>query len=111
MVLPPERRDEIVTMLRLLVGPISVSTGCLKCGVFYDATDENVVCWEEEWQSRKDLYRHIASTEYRQILAALDLAIEKPEIRFEHISDTRGMELIVSVRSNNKSVTSGGLDS
>ena len=64
------------------------------------------MCWEEEWRTREDLYRHIASTQYRQILAALDLASAKPEVRFEHVSDGQGMELIASVRSEPNSAIS-----
>jgi quinol monooxygenase YgiN len=99
IVLPPDRRDEIVAMLLALIGPVSVATGCLKCRLFQDVVDENIVCWEEEWRTREDLYRHIASTQYRQILAALDLASTQPEVCFEPVLDRRGMELIVSVRS------------
>ncbi len=106
IVLPPERRDEIVTMLRGLVGRVSVSTGCLKCRLYQDVVDVNMVCWEEEWRTREDLYRHIASTQYREILAALDLATTKPEVRFEHVSNGQGMELIASVRSDCNSANS-----
>ena len=86
-------------MLLALIGPVSVATGCLKCRLLQDVVDENIVCWEEEWRTREDMYRHIASTQYRQILAALDLASAQPEICFEPVLDRRGMELIVSVRS------------
>lgn len=107
MVVPPERRGEIVKMLRSLIEPICVSGGCLRCRLLYDARDENNLCWEEEWQSSEGLYRHIASTRYRQILAALDLAVVEPEIRFEHVSDARGMDLISSIRSNGNCVIAG----
>ncbi len=104
--LPPERRDEIMSILRSLLGPVSVSTGCLKCRLYQDVVDENIVCWEEEWRTPEDLHRHIASKLYRQILAALDLASTKPEVRFEHVSNDLGMELIASVRSNRNSASS-----
>jgi len=97
---PPERHHDIVTMLRSLVGPVSVSRGCLKCRLFQNVLDENMVSWEEEWRTRDDLHRHIRSRLYRQILVALDLASEKPEVRFEHDSDGLGMELIASIRSD-----------
>ena len=87
-------------MLLALIGPVSVATGCLKCRLFQDVLDENMLYWEEEWQTREDLYRHIASTQYRHILASLDLACAEPEVCFEHVSDRQGMELIVLVRSD-----------
>ena len=86
-------------MLLSLIGPVSVATGCLKCRLLQDAGDENIVCWEEEWRTREDMYRHIRSTLYRQILAALDMASAQPEVCFEPVSKRQGMELIVSVRS------------
>lgn len=106
IVVPPERRNDIMAMLRSLVGPVSVSRGCLKCRLFQNVLDENMVCWEEEWRTRDDLHRHIRSRLYHQILVALDLASEKPEVCFEHVSDRLGMELIASVRSDRKSGSS-----
>ena len=106
MVVPPERRDDIVTMLRSMIGPVSVSTGCLTCRLFQDVLDENMLCWEEEWRTREDLHRHIRSTQYRRILAALDLASEKPDVRVEHVSAGLGMELIASVRLDRNSRSS-----
>ena len=100
--LPPELRDEVVAMLRSLIGPVSVSSGCLECGLYQDVVDENTLYWEEEWRTRDDMYRHIASTQYRQILAVLDLATTKPDVRFEHVSNRLGMELIALVRSNHQ---------
>lgn len=106
LVLPPERRDEIVAMLSSLIGPVNAAPGCLSCGLYYDVADKNTVCWEEAWETREDLHRHVASTRYRQILAALDLAIVQPEIHFEHVTESRGMDLIATVRLKHKSSNS-----
>ena len=100
IVLQTDRHDEVVSMLRSLIGPISISKGCLKCRLYQDTVEKSRVCWEEEWRTREDLYRHIASTQYLQILAALDLATKEPEVSFEHVSESLGMELIDSIRLN-----------
>jgi hypothetical protein len=39
-------------------------------------------------------------------MAALDMASAKPEVRFEHVSESLGMELIASVRSDPNSAIS-----
>jgi hypothetical protein len=53
----------------------------------------------EKYDSQEDLNRHIASDDFRRVLAVLELSIEPPEIEFEEVCHIAGMELIEAARS------------
>lgn len=98
MTLPPEREDEMLRTMRLLLGPTRVKPGCIGCTLYREVENENAVVLVEEWESEHDLYKHIRSYEYRVILALMDMSKEPPEIRFRTVSDMAAMETIRSIR-------------
>jgi hypothetical protein len=67
--------------------------------VHQDVDNKSALTLVEQWETQADLNRHIASDDFRRILAVLDLSIEPPEIRFDGVSHTAGIELIEAVRS------------
>ncbi len=54
---------------------------------------------EEIWRTEEDLNRHIRSDEYLNLLLVVDMALKQPEIRFDIISRSMGMEAIEKARS------------
>ncbi len=90
----PEKRREMLQALRSLVGPMSVQPGCLRCRLYQDVDDEDVLTWIEEWASREQLEQHVRSPEYRTLLSMMDLSAVEPEVRFNTVVKTAGMELI-----------------
>jgi hypothetical protein len=47
-----------------------------------------------------ELERHIASDEFRKIMAMIDMAVELPEISFHTVSSTIGFELVEKIRES-----------
>jgi len=92
-------RDEAIRIVRSLLGPTSAASGCVSCGHYIDAQNENRLCYVEEWQTEEDLKRHIRSDDYRKLLALIDLATEPPDLKFHMVSDTLGMEYLIRVRN------------
>jgi quinol monooxygenase YgiN len=90
----PEKRRDMLQALRSLLGPMSVLPGCLRCRLYQDANDEGALTWVEEWESREQLDRHVRSAEYRTLLSVMDLSAVRPEVRFDTVVKTAGMELI-----------------
>ena len=88
------KRKEVVRLLRSLIGPTRVETGCLSCHLYQDVNDENAVTWTEQWRSQDDLNCHVRTPQYKRILAALDMADAQPEIHFDTVVETKGMQLI-----------------
>ncbi len=93
-----KKKEEIVLLLRSLIEPTRVETGCISCRLYHEVHDPHAITWVEEWSSKDDLNSHLRSTQYKKILAALDMSDVKPEIRFDTVIETKGMQLIEEAR-------------
>jgi quinol monooxygenase YgiN len=91
--------DEAVYILRSIIERIRTETGCISCSVYQDTDDEHLVVFEEKWKSDEDLQRHLRSDYYRKVLLVMEMAVSPPEIRFDTITDTSGMEIIKKART------------
>lgn len=96
--LPSHKRGEVLEALKSLRAPTAAEPGCVDCHVYQDLHDENVIVFEEVWESRADLERHLRSHRYRVVLALMETASKPPEIKFHTISHTAGMEVITAAR-------------
>ena len=96
---PGNRRKEFLDSARLIVGPTKVQPGCIGCNFYQDLDEPDAVLLVEEWESRENLEHHIKSDSYRIILSLMELSDEAPEIKFNTISKTEGLEAIEAVRS------------
>jgi quinol monooxygenase YgiN len=76
--------------------------GCIDCRVYLDVQKNCSLLFDQVWESAEDLNRHIRSDEYRNILLVMEMAAEKPEIRFETISNVTGMETIEKLRTDSE---------
>lgn len=89
-------------MLRSLIGPTGVETGCISCHLYQEVNDSNALTWVEQWSTQDDLECHLRSPQYKRILAALDMSDVEPEIHFDTVIETKGMQLIEEARGVNK---------
>ena len=89
---------DILRLLRSLIEPTRVETGCVSCGLFKDMHDPSVIVWVEEWKTQNDLERHLRSRRYKKILAAFDMSTSQPVMRFNTVVETKGMQLIADAR-------------
>jgi quinol monooxygenase YgiN len=53
---------------------------------------------EEFWANDEDIRRHLKSEVYRRVLLVIEMAEEPPEIRFDTIARTSGVETIEKAR-------------
>ena len=72
--------------------------GCVYSRLYQDVNDERITLLEELWLTLEDLQRHLQSENYRKMLLVIELASEPPEIRFDTIAQTSGMETIEQAR-------------
>ena len=98
MMLPPEKRSEAVRILRSIVEQNRVQAGCLSSRIYEDADRNNTLMFEEMWRSEEDLRCHLQSEEYPRVLLVAEMALERPEIRFDVISSTTGIETVEQAR-------------
>lgn len=94
MTAPPDKRDEFLRALRLLMGPVGVESGCLSCHVYRNAESENELIITQEWATQADLDHHLRTDDFRKVLIMLELSSEPPDICFHTIIHTAGIEVI-----------------
>jgi quinol monooxygenase YgiN len=88
------RRAEVLEILRSVQGPVLAQPGCTECRIFEEQGPEPAVVLFERWESQAALEAHLRSEMYGRILGALELSGGRPDIRFEHVSASEGIELI-----------------
>jgi len=97
MVVLPERRSDLLEMIRGMLEPSRVERGCLSYRFYEDVENENAFVLMEEWATQDDLKKHLSNRHQRRLFALMDLLSEQPELRFNTVSHTSGMELIENV--------------
>ena len=93
-----DERRHVLSILRSVQGPIQAQPHCRSCRVYEEDGLEEAILYMERWDSEPEFERHIRSESYRRILAAVEFSRNPPEISFDFISSTKGMELIEALR-------------
>ncbi len=73
--------------------------GCAACRIYEEQGDERAVVLVERWETQAALDAHLRSEAYRRILGAVELSGGPPDIRFEHVAASEGMDLIERSRT------------
>ena len=90
----PDRRAEILEVFRAVQGPVRAQPGCIACHIYEEQGADEAIVLVERWESQETLEAHLRSEAYRRILGAIELSGAPPDLRFEYVSATEGMELI-----------------
>ena len=110
-VLPaPDRRAEILEVFRAIQGPVRAQPGCTACHIYEEQGQEPAVVLVERWESQAALEAHLRSEAYRQILGAIELSGGPPEVCFDYVSATDGMDLIERARNPAGTTSAKGRD-
>lgn len=99
MRIPVRRVGEVMEILQAVAERTRVQPGCISCRVYHDIQEERLILFEEMWSTQQDLDRHLRSEEYRNVLLVIEMADERPEILFNPLSDSTGVETIEKARS------------
>ena len=97
MIVRPEWRTDLLETMRGMLEPARVERGCLSYRLYEDVENRNAFVLLEEWATQEDLERHISKDNQRRLLTLMDLLSEQPEVRFNTVSHTAGMDLIENV--------------
>jgi quinol monooxygenase YgiN len=97
MTVRPERRNGFLETMMGMLEPTRVERGCLSYRLCEDVENRNTFVLLEEWATREDLERHISKDNQRRLFAIMDLLSEQPELQFNTVSHTAGMDLIENV--------------
>ena len=99
MTIPPQKSDEVLKILRSVAEQCRDAPGCLSCYIYGDLQEKNAFVLEETWRAEEDLNVHLRSGEYLNLLLVLEMSTKKPEIRFDTIASSMGIEAIEKARS------------
>jgi len=96
--IPSQKSEAVLGILRSVLERSKDDPSCLGCHIYGDLDEKNVLMLEGLWSTEEGLEHHLRSDEYRNLLLALELAVRRPEIRFNTISGSSGIETIEKAR-------------
>lgn len=94
----PERWAEIRRIVRSLNGPLESAYGCSSSRLYLEAEDACRFILLQEWPVRREMERFVASREYLKVLALMELATDRPELKFHQVTCSTGLETVNSLR-------------
>ena len=90
----PKNQKEVSQTLLSIIKPIGKEKGCLSYGAFCDMEDENIYSLIEDWETREDLDRHMASKNLSVFLGLESLLSEPLEIQIHTVSHSEGKGVV-----------------
>jgi len=98
MLIPLEKQSEALDILGSMIEQTQFEPGCVSCRLYRGVEDARAIMFEELWLSEEDVQCHLRSDNYRKVLLVVELAVEPPEIRFDTIEHSMGVERIEQAR-------------
>ena len=98
ILIPFEMQSEALEILGSTTEQVQFEPGCISSRLYRGVADEDEIMVEELWESDEDLQRHLSSDKYRRILLVIEMAKESPEIRFDTVMHSSGVETIEKAR-------------
>ncbi|MCX5852869.1 MAG: antibiotic biosynthesis monooxygenase [Deltaproteobacteria bacterium] len=96
--LSPDKHDEALQILRPIVDRIRNSNSCISCSIYQDIEEAHLIVLEQFWESEEGMTRHLRSQDYQKILIVMEMAMKPPEIQFNTITGSTGVETIEKAR-------------
>ena len=91
-------RGQLIEILRSVVDLTRPCPGCLGCWLSEEDSLNNHVVYAEQWETEEALHDHIRSDLYLRLLSAVELSQSPPEVNFYYSTQTKGLELVETVR-------------
>jgi quinol monooxygenase YgiN len=95
-----KKRKEALMILGSMIEQTKLEEGCISCRLYHDAQEDGALMLQQLWASEKDLHHHLRSAKFNNVLLVVEMAAEAPEIRFESVADSAGLEVIQQARTH-----------
>lgn len=105
LLIPLEKQKEALEILSSISEQIQFEQGCISSRIYQDIRENLAIMFEEIWTNEYDLNRHLQSDKYRKVLLVVEMATESPEIRFDTIAESSGVETIEKARAQTEPVS------
>jgi quinol monooxygenase YgiN len=106
----PHRHAEVLEIFQAIQGPLLAQPGCVACHIYEEPGPAGAIVLVERWESQAALEAHLRSEAYRRILGAIELSGGPPEICFDYVSATDGINLIERARNPAGTTSAKGRD-
>lgn len=94
MLIPLNKQSEALEILQTVCAQIQFNPNCISTHLYRGVDDGRAVMIEERWTSDEHVIQHLRSESYRRILLVVEMAEEPPEILFDTIAKSTGIEKI-----------------
>jgi len=87
---------ELIETLRHMTAATRLERGCQECAAWTDR--EFTVHYSESWATEPDARRRVRSAHFTSLLALLESGTEPPEVQFDFVTATRGLDYVDEIR-------------
>lgn len=94
MLIPFEKHREVFDMLMSVCDQSQSEPHCISSHLYMCMDEMRAILFEEFWINCEQLLRNLQSDIYRRVLIAVELAEKPPDIHFDEIIRTSGIEII-----------------
>jgi quinol monooxygenase YgiN len=98
MILPAGSEAETLSALRGVWDATCAQPGCVGGGVFQEVGEPRAALYVEMWEQPVQLEAHVRSRDYHRLLALMETAPEPPALRFNVVSEVRGLPWVEHLR-------------
>lgn len=99
MLIPLNKQSEALEILEAAHARIQSNPNCISTHLYRGVDDVRAITVEERWASDEDLTQHLRSEVYHKILLVIEMSEEPPEIIFDIISKSAGIEKVVEAKA------------
>ena len=101
----PTDAIELIETLRRMTATTRHERGCQECAAWADR--EFTVHYSESWATEFDARRRVQSDHFTSLLELIEGAVEPPEVQFDFVARTRGLDYVEEIRSGIRRVAGG----
>lgn len=94
MLIPLNKQIEAIEILQTVCAQIQFNPNCISTHLYRGVDDGRAVMIEERWTCDEHVIQHLRSDIYRRILLVIEMAEEPPEIFFDVVERSAGIEKI-----------------
>ena len=102
MLIALDKQSEAIEILGSVSAQVQFDPSCISSRIYRGVDEVRAIMVEELWSNVEDIMRHLNSDVYRRVLLVIEMAEESPEIRFDIIAGTSGVETIEMARKQSE---------
>lgn len=107
----PDKKVDAMSVLNTLCSQAEIMPGCQLCQLYgnigLDNSDDEILLIER-WDTKKHMEKHILSPIFQQLIEIIDFSVNPPELVFDQVSATAGIELVEDLCRNKLDCDEGG---